>query len=107
MKPQHLAIRATAAATFIAHVSMLWDRILLKKKPQADIRVKKGLNKLAKAVAFIVYASLDALQFSSKALDAGIAVQHQLWLWNWNVDTIFKSNAKMFALCNSLNCLLQ
>lgn len=89
------AIRAASTVSILSRAAFTWARDLIQEVPKGNIKLRQGINKLLKVLAFSSDASLDIMQLITRAQAASVPVRRQSWLKNWTVDTKSKQNLTM------------
>lgn len=80
---KHQSIRASTAGSLFARAAYLWASNLAARDSDLPEKVKNEVEKTALAPAFAADASLDAVQFSARAMASNVAARRNTWPRNW------------------------
>lgn len=81
-----LALRVASANLLMARATMSWIEDYQNSAGKLPKDLRNLFKKLSLAAGFAADSSLDALQFSAKAMASNVVAQWNVWLQYWDVD---------------------
>lgn len=81
------APRTSAATLVFARAIILWAEELPKQDFKLSKHTKDTLKKMALSAAYAADASLESMQFCSRAIVSNVVARRNVWLRHWEVDT--------------------
>lgn len=80
------ALRASAANSVFSHAIVFWAEDLAKTDSNLSKQAKGTLRKISLSATFTTDASLDSLQFCSRAMASNVVDKRNVWLLSWDLD---------------------
>lgn len=84
------ALKASISTSLFTRVSYLWIQGIVN---QCNIPgpAQRDMKKLSLVTAFMADATLDAIQWNSRAIGVNVMVRRNTWLRNWDIDSVSQS----------------